>query len=304
MIAVVGVGAIGGVCAAALAGRGAEPVCCVRTPFDELVVEGPEGRLSARPRVVTRPAEVGPARWVLFATKAHQTAGAAPWLDALVGAETTVAVLQNGVEHVERLRPHARGAAILPVVVDCPAEATSPGRVTQRRAARLVVPAGAAGHAFAALFEGTAVQGIETDDFTSAVWRKLCFNVTSGALAALAGRGLPEIAHPGAGAMALALASEGVAVGRAEGARFAPDLAREIAAGAGARSAGGVPSTLTDRRAGRPLEVDARNGAVVRIGARHGIATPANARAVELMRDLHLGAEDRLPRLWEVVRAL
>ena len=61
---------------------------------------------------------------------------------------------------------------------------------------------------------------------------------------------------------------------------------------------GGVPSTLTDRRAGRPLEADARNGAVARVGARHGIATPANARATELMRQIHRRPDvDAIPEL-------
>ena len=43
-------------------------------------------------------------------------------------------------------------------------------------------------------------------------------------------------------------------------------------------------SMLTDRRAGRFLEADARNGAVARIGARHGIETPLN-RAVTALLD-------------------
>ena len=68
---------------------------------------------------------------------------------------------------------------------------------------------------------------------------------------------------------------------------------------------GGAPSTLTDRREGRPLEFDARNGAVVRGGARHGIDTPANARAAQLMADAHLEPErDLLDALAEVLDPL
>ncbi len=46
---------------------------------------------------------------------------------------------------------------------------------------------------------------------------------------------------------------------------------------------GAGTSMLYDRRAGRRLEVDARNGAVSRIGKRHGIATPLNAAVCALL---------------------
>jgi 2-dehydropantoate 2-reductase len=40
---------------------------------------------------------------------------------------------------------------------------------------------------------------------------------------------------------------------------------------------------LADRQAGRPVEIDARNGVIARLGRKHGIATPANSMAVALM---------------------
>jgi ketopantoate reductase len=46
-------------------------------------------------------------------------------------------------------------------------------------------------------------------------------------------------------------------------------------------------SMLADRRLGLPLEVDARNGAVARIGARHGIATPLNKALAALLGAIH-----------------
>ena len=47
---------------------------------------------------------------MLLAVKAHQTDGAAGWLAALCGGGTTVAVLQNGIDHVERVAPLAGDA--------------------------------------------------------------------------------------------------------------------------------------------------------------------------------------------------
>jgi 2-dehydropantoate 2-reductase len=302
MIAVVGVGAIGGVCAAHLLARRSDLVCCVRRPFPELVLEEGGRVLRCRPRVESQPARVGVVDWVLLATKAHQTEGARPWLEALVGSETRVAVLQNGVEHVERLSRQLPAAQLLPVVVACPATAVSPGHVVQRRPARLTVPRGRAGLDFADLFSGTDVTVEVSGDWATAAWRKLCMNVTTGALAALAGVPLPEIRHPQRAALAHALARECARVARAEGADLPDAFAQEVADGAANARLGGAPSTLTDRLHGRPLEADARNGAVVRIGARHGIETPLNARATELMRDAHRDREtDWLPALAEAL---
>ena len=302
MIAVVGVGAIGGVCAAQLVAAGREVTCCVRRRFDELVLEAPDGRLASKPRVETDPAQVSAARWILFATKAHQTAGAAVWLEALMGEETRVAVLQNGVEHASRLAPWVDVQRVVPVVVACPSTATAPGCIAQRRPAQLTVPADPAGQAFAALFEGTAVAVHTTDDWGTAAWRKLCLNVTGGAIAALAGVPLSEVRHPRRADLAHALAQECAAVARAEGADVPDAFAEKVAVGAVTSPSGGSPSTLTDRRNGRPLEFDARNGAVVRIGACHGIDAPVNARATALMAEAHRDPEtDLLLALAEVL---
>jgi 2-dehydropantoate 2-reductase len=301
--AVVGVGAIGGVCAANLLSGGHDVVCCVRTRFDELVLEADGGIRRFAPRVETDPAAVTAVPWVLLATKAHQTEAAAGWLERLVGTGTRVAVLQNGVEQAARVARWVDAASIVPVVIACPSTAIAPGHVIQRGPARLTVPDDPGGRAFAALFDGTAVTVESTADWSTAAWRKLCLNVTGGALAALAGVPLPEIQHPRLRDLAYALAHECAWVARAEGADLPARFVDEVAEQAIATPLGGTPSTLTDRLRGRPLEVDARNGTVVRLGARHGIATPINARAAELMAEAHREpAIDLLSRLADALR--
>jgi 2-dehydropantoate 2-reductase len=78
--------------------------------------------------------------------------------------------------------------------------------------------------------------------------------------------------------------AECVAVGRAEGADLADDLPQQVVAGYRAGPADGVNSLHADRLAGRPMEIDARNGVIVRKGAAHGIATPVNAMVVALLK--------------------
>ena len=80
-----------------------------------------------------------------------------------------------------------------------------------------------------------------------------------------------------------ALAEECVEVGRAEGADLSDDLADEIVEETRSGPPDSINSLLADRLSGRPMEVDARNGAVVRKGLTHGVPTPANQIATWIL---------------------
>ena len=287
-IVVIGPGAVGGTVAAWLAQNpGHEVVVCARTAFDRLEVETPGGSLVATPRVLTSPDQAGlgqgrPADWILVATKTYDAAATGAWLAALTGPDTRVAVLQNGVEHVERFTPYADPARITPAVVDIPAERTAPGRIRQRRDGSILVPAGAAGEAFVALFAHTPIGASTTDDFRTAAWRKLAVNC-AGAINALTLKPSGIARREPIAAIMRALVAECVAVGRAEGANLPADLGETVVAGYRAGPGDGVNSLHADRAAGRPMELDARNGVIVRLGERHGIATPVNAMMVALL---------------------
>ena len=278
-IAVIGPGAIGGTVAAWLA-RAHDVILCARTPLAALVVETPEGVIEARPEVLTDPGGATPVDWVLIATKAYDAASAATWLPGLVGAGTRVAVLQNGVEHVARFAPYVDQARIIPAVVDIPAERDGPGRIRQRRMGTIVVPEGA--EDFAALFAHSPIAVSTTADFATVAWTKLalnCAGVINGLTLKPAG-----VSHaPGVAQVMRGLVAECVAVGRAEGAGLDEGLAELVVRHYQEAPADSVNSLLADRLAGRPTEVDARNGVIVRLGARHRIAAPLNAMAAALI---------------------
>jgi 2-dehydropantoate 2-reductase len=280
-IAVIGPGAIGGSVAAWLAQSPEIAVTiCARTPFDRLVVATPDGVIEARPQVLTDPAGAGAVDWVLIATKTYDAPGAASWLPGLVGAGTRVAVLQNGVEHVARFAPYLDPALIVPAVVDIPAERDAPGRIRQRRIGTIVVPEGA--EDFVALFDHCPIAVSATADFATVAWTKLalnCAGVVNGLTLRPAG-----VSHaPAIAEVMRGLVAECVAVGRAEGARLDDGLAELVVRHYQEAPADSVNSLLADRLAGRPTEVDARNGVIVRLGARHGIAAPLNDMAVALI---------------------
>lgn len=282
-IALIGPGAIGGTLAAWLAQRSdLDLTVCVRTPVETLVLETPDGTVTASPRFATSPDALGPVDWVLVATKAYDDVAAAPWLETLVGPDTKVAVIRNGVEHREAFAGRVADDKLVPVIVDFPAERSAPGVFRQRRYGWIRVPEGAAGEAFVALFAGCPIDVATTDDFVSVAWRKLALNA-AGAVNAMTLKPSGVARDPGAAQVMKTLVAECVAVGRAEGATLSDDLGEQVVEGYRAGPPDMVNSLLADRAAGRPMELDARNGVIVRRGEKHGVPTPANAMIVALL---------------------
>jgi 2-dehydropantoate 2-reductase len=285
-VAVIGTGAVAAVAASGVEQAGREVVMCARSPVSSVVLErdGREHRLAAE--VTCDPGRVRPAAWVLLAVKAHQTPQAGPWLARLCRPGTVVVALQNGVDHAERVRPLAPAATVVPALVYVAAERVAPGRVIHRRGRRMVLPAGPAAQAFAALMAPSWLEITEEADFLTAAWRKLLSNVAANPVTALTGRRIGVLRDPEVRELTRVLLAEAVAVGIAEGARLsAEDVRRTLEFYDGFADEDGT-SMLYDRLAGRSLEHEHVSGAVVRLGRKHGIPAPANQAVYALLGTL------------------
>jgi len=282
-IAVIGAGAIGGTIAAWLCQSPRHAVTlCVRSPVTGLEVETPDGIIRASPRAITAPETAEPVDWILAATKTYDSAAAAIWFPRLLRPDTRLAVLQNGVEHRDRFQGLVADDSIVPAIVDLPAERRGPGHILQRRTGAILVPEGPAGRAFADLFGQTPIAVSTTDDFATAAWRKLAVNC-AGIVNALTLRAAEVANDPAIADVMRELVAECLAVGRAEGADMPDSLPDTVVAGYRAAAPDSLNSIHADRLARRPMEIDARNGVIVRIGERHGIPTPYNRMAASLL---------------------
>ena len=282
-ILLIGPGAIGATLAAWLCQDPRHQVTvAARTPFDSIETTTPGGVIRARPRVITAANQAQPVDWILAVTKAYDSDAAANWFPQATGPDTRLAIIQNGVEHLARFEKHFPRGRTVPVMIDLPADRSAPGRTLQRRNARLEVPTGEHSAAFLDLFAHTGFDAQQTDDFTTALWKKLCLNA-AGAVSAVLLKGAGISHHDGVAELMRDIVRECVAVGRAEGARLVDSMPDLIVQGARQAPRDASNSMMADRLAGRPMEIDARNGVIVRLGRKHGIPTPGNALMVALL---------------------
>src|SRR5258708_18196916 len=119
-IAVIGTGGIGAPYGASLAKAGADVTFVARGAHlaamqkDGLRLEGDRGEILVRPAQATdNLASIGPVDYVLFCVKLWDVESAGEQIRSIVGPETAVVPLQNGVDSAERLVPiPARHAVI------------------------------------------------------------------------------------------------------------------------------------------------------------------------------------------------
>jgi 2-dehydropantoate 2-reductase len=296
-IAIIGPGALGCLLAALLveAGENARlldyrPERVARLRRRGLRLHTPEGeRQIAVP--IGLPQEVAPADLTIVAVKAHQTQTAALNLPRLLAAGGLVLTLQNGLGNVESIAAQVgperllAGVALLGVTRKEEGEVILAGRgalIIGLPAGSQVSPAELA--RVAAALRQTGLECREAADVEAVLWEKLLINVGINPLTALLrvpNGALPEL--PEAWALAVAAATEALAVARAAGVTLTVDpearLRQACTATATNRS-----SMLQDVLAGRSTEIDALNGQVAARGRALGVATPVNELLTRLLR--------------------
>ena len=284
-LAIIGPGAIGGSIAAWLSRNPShEILLCSRNRLKTIHFTHPDGHFDANFKNASELSQATPVDWIIFCTKTYDVEKASQWLKPLSHDKTRLAVLQNGVEHQERLAPFFPREAIVPVVVDLPAERNDAAHISQRGHGLMTVPDDQNGRAFASLFENTPLELNLTDDFITVAWNKLCLN-SAGVMSALTLQPAGIMHQPEIADAARQVVNECAAVGRALGAKLPEDIADWVIERYQQAPKDSVNSLHGDRLAGKKGEVDARHGVIVRKGKILGIPTPTNQLAYALLSE-------------------
>jgi 2-dehydropantoate 2-reductase len=289
-IAVVGAGAVGGYFGALLARAGHDLGFIARGAHGDaiqrkgLTIRRFDGEFTVRAPATSNPAELGPADLVLLAVKSYDNASALPLLAPLVGSDTTVLTLQNGVDAPEEAASVVGRDVVVGGAAYIATAVVSPGTIEQTGNYQRI----ALGEVFrsdarvsdrvarmAAVLNDAGIEALPAADGRVQLWEKFIYLAPMSGVTGAARQPLGVVrADPVSRQQLFAAIREVEAVARAEGVPVAPDIVHRLST-----FVDGVPATmrsslLIDLSLGRRIEVESLQGSVVRRAARLGVAVP------------------------------
>lgn len=244
-------------------------------------------------RVTDDPATLGPADLVIFSVKLWDTEAAARQILPLIGPDTGVLSLQNGVKKDDILRPIVGEKSLMGGVAYMGTAISRPGVIQHTGTMQRVVFGeydGRRSKRAEALLEYCRKAGIDasiSDDIRRTIWEKFAFLVGMAAVTATIRLPIGPIReHPLTRRFYQDAIAEAAAVGRALGVRLPENFAEERMAFVDTLPATMTASLHHDLERGNPLEVEWLSGSVVELGASVGVPTPVH-RAVRDILILH-----------------
>lgn len=186
-VAVVGCGALGSFYGAKLGRAGREVHFLLRSDYDVVKERGveilsPDGDFTVRPTAAARPEEIGPSDLVLIGLKTTANSAFAELITPLVGADTSILTLQNGLGNEAELAALFGPGVVMGGLCFVCLNRVNPGVIQHLAHGQIVIGeyqrvSGSRTNALAAMFEEAGVPCRVTDDLEKARWQKLVWNI-------------------------------------------------------------------------------------------------------------------------------
>jgi len=283
--AVLGVGAIGGLLGTALGSLGEDVTVIVRQERlhdypAQLVLETPAGSITAHVKPIAKLTEPVDVLWI--ATKTYQLQAA---LENVVTTPTHVIPLLNGIDHVAALRARFGDDTVAPATIAVEAEKAAAGRFIQRSPKVRLNLLASTEPFLRGIAEGLNRIGFVTSFIANEqtlLWGKLCFLGPFALVTSASGKNLGEVlADPVWKQKLNSAVAEACAVAKASGAQVDAQKLRAVIESS--------PPTMRssmqkDVAAGRPLELDAIGGPIVRGGEEFGVDVSTTAGLMAAIR--------------------
>jgi 2-dehydropantoate 2-reductase len=289
-IAIIGAGGIGAIFGAALARSGCEVAFVARGAHlaamqkNGLRIEGDHGETLIRPvRATDDIAGTGTVDYALLCVKLWDVETAGAQLRPIVGPDTAVIPLQNGVDAAERLIPILGREPVMGGTAFVTGSIVAPGVVRQTGTYQVMTfgeldgRPSRRGETLCELCAAAGIEGVLSPDIMVPVWEKFLLLIPLANVSALTRQPLGRYrADPDTWALVERSTREAEAVGRAEGINLPQDAAERALATIRAMPDHHRASMGNDLLRGNRLELPWLAGKVVQLGRRHGIPTPVN----------------------------
>jgi 2-dehydropantoate 2-reductase len=300
-VGIVGAGGVGGYYGGRLARAGTEVGLLARgdhlAAIQEhgLRVRGPEDDFTVRVAASDDPAKIGRCDAVLFCVKSYDTVEAAALLPPLLGPDTAVVSLQNGIDNEEKIAgrigaEHVLGGAsfILASIVE-PGVVEKAGTLARVVFGELDGSQSERADRLLAEFRAAGIESHVTDDIRWVLWDKYAFLCALAGLTAVTRLPIDELLRvPETRELFRLMVAEAALVARAEGIDLGDDVVEKKTAFADALEPGGFSSLHHDLVNGRRLELDALHGELATRASRHNLSVPVTTIVYALLRPWQL----------------
>ncbi|REG61483.1 ketopantoate reductase [Paraburkholderia sp. BL6669N2] len=307
-IAFLGAGALGCAIGAALTEGGHETWLVDRFAAhveamsrDGLQVDEERGTRRVKVRATMNPAEVGPVDLVIVLVKSFHTDQAMRGALDLVGPETLVLSLQNGLGHEDVLREIVGRERVLAGKTYVGGVLRAPGHIQSGVTGKLTIIGELDGRitpraqAIAEAFNRAGLTTTVSDNILGTMWDKLLINVATGAITGITRLTYGQLYdEPILKATSLAAIEEAMAAAKAAGVALSISNAEHAwNMAAEGLSPAFKTSMLQSLEKSSITEIDFINGAVVRWGERLGVPTPVNSTLVACIKGIERAMTDR-----------
>ena len=303
-IAVVGAGGVGAGFGAALAKAGADVVFIARGAHlaamksHGLKVQGPRGDTHLVPtRATDDPAGIGKVDVVLFCVKLWDVESAGEAIKPLVGPDTAVIPLQNGIDAAERLIPILGEGAVMGGVAQISASIIAPGVIQQVGTFMRMIFGELDGKKskraedFLALCLKSGFDATLSEQILTELWMKFILLASNASIMALARQPIGRLRDdPDMRAIFMASWQETIDVGRARGVALPADATQKILDFINHAPPNMKPSMALDLERGNRLELPWLGGKVVALGRELGVPTPTHSIMYAMLKPYIMGA--------------
>lgn len=216
---------------------------------------------------------------IIFLTMKAQDVGlAVEMFKKQLKKDTVIVCMQNGLGSDEVVRRMVN-CRVVCAVTYLSAEMVAPGTI--RYVGDLPSYFGKDDKDIASIFNKVGLKTKIVGEIKQEVWKKLVFNCVINGLGTILGVANNELGDPRLDEIKIALVGECVRVGDKEGIKLGNNLLDQI--NEFIKSSTNVNSTLQDIRKNKTTEIEFLNGAIVRLGKKHGITTPINQMIYDLV---------------------
>ena len=289
-IAILGTGGVGGYYGGLLAQAGHDVAFIARGKHLEAIqehglrVESVHGDFEVRPALATDdPIQIGPVDLVLVAVKSYDLAAAAKVARPLVGPETALLPLLNGLDAAERLAEAFSPAHVLVGLTHISSSIIAPGVIHQISTVRRITFGERDGsitpraERIRDALNSSGAEVVLTSEAEVALWEKFLFIASISGVCCLARQPIgPVMDTPESRQLYVDALGEVATVGQARDVALSPDIVERTLRMTETFPPGTKPSLLVDLEAGRRLELEAMSGTVVRLGHIAGVPTPVH----------------------------